>query len=307
MLPWVMAHPGCRVEEVCARFGYTRRELLADLDTIFVCGLPGYGPGDLMVAYVEADEVVVDMADYFARPPRLSAAEALGLIASGRAVLSTGHGSEVLRRAVEKVEAVLLPAGGGVSVELPTPPFLEILRAAIAAGEVVRIVYVAVKNDERTVREVEPWLVFSTLGSWYLSAFCRAAGAERVFRLDRIHSAEPTGERFTPPAEPPVPDVRYTPDEDDVRATIRLAPAARWVAEYYPVEVVADDGETLTIRFSAADPKVAARLLVRLGPAARLLEGAEVAAATAALRTAILRRYGADAAATSGSAPTTGD
>ncbi|MDH4309185.1 MAG: WYL domain-containing protein, partial [Acidimicrobiia bacterium] len=43
MLPWVIAHPGASVPDVCDRFGYTRRQLLEDLDLVFVCGLPGYG------------------------------------------------------------------------------------------------------------------------------------------------------------------------------------------------------------------------------------------------------------------------
>jgi glyoxylase-like metal-dependent hydrolase (beta-lactamase superfamily II) len=44
---------------VCSRFGYTRAELARDLAAVFVSGLPGYGPGDLMVAYIDGDEVVV--------------------------------------------------------------------------------------------------------------------------------------------------------------------------------------------------------------------------------------------------------
>ena len=72
MLPWVIANPGATVNEVTERFGYNTSELLADLDLVFVCGLPGYGPGDLMSAYVEDDHVVVDMAEYFSRPLRLS-------------------------------------------------------------------------------------------------------------------------------------------------------------------------------------------------------------------------------------------
>lgn len=292
MLPWVMANPGATVEELCDRFGYTRNQLVSDLNTVFVCGLPGYGPGDLMVAYIDDDEVVVEMADYFARPVRLTAPEAIGLLASGRALLSSGQGSEVLRSAVDKLEAVLLPRGeDAVVVELPDPPLVDVLRRAAAAGDVMRIEHTSVASGRTTVRDIEPWTVFGTLGNWYVSAFCRSAGAERVFRVDRIRSAVATGERFEPPAEPPPPEVRYTPSEEDVRATIALGPRARWVADYYPVEVVADDDERLVVRFSAADPKVAARLLIRLGDSATLLDGEEVAAATADLRAAILGRY----------------
>lgn len=293
MLPWVIAHPGARVDEVCGRFGYTRSELLADLDLVFVCGLPGYGPGDLMVAYVEDDRVVVDVADYFAAAPRLTAAEALGLLASGMTVLTSGLGSDALESAVEKLTGALLGEGEAVTVDVATEPDLAAgLRRAAAEGRVVRLTYTTLSRGDTTVREIEPWSVFSSLGNWYVSAWCRSAQGERVFRLDRIRAADVTGESFTPPAEIPPPQVRYTPSEDDVRALIALAPEARWVLDYYPVEVVEAAGDTLTVRFSSSDPSVTAGLLLRLGSAARLLEGDEVAESLAALREGILARYG---------------
>lgn len=293
MVPWVLANPGATVTEVCERFGYQNRgQLVDDLNLVFVCGLPGYGPGDLMVAYIDEDEVVVEMAEYFSRPLRLSAPEALGLLAAGRALLSSGLGSPELEAAVAKVEAVVLPESDDrIVVDLAEPPFVSLLRRAAVAGLVVRIEYRAVSTGEVTTRDVEPWMVFSTLGNWYVRGHCRRADAERVFRIDRIRSAEETGDRFEPPDELPPPEVRYTPEEDDVRATIRLRPTARWVADYYPVEIEADDGVEMVVRFSASDPAVPARLLVRLGASAELVEGTEVARSAADLRARILARY----------------
>lgn len=293
MVPWVLANPGATVTEVCERFGYqNRRQLVDDLNLMFVCGLPGYGPGDLMVAYVDEEEVVVEMAEYFARPLRLSAPEALGLLAAGRALLSSGLGSPELAAAVVKLEAVVLPESDErVVVDLAEPPYASLLRRAAAAGRVVHIEYRAVATGDVTTRDVEPWMVFSTLGNWYVRGHCRRADAERVFRVDRIRLAEESGDEFEPPRELPPPEVRYTPEEDDVRATIRLRPSARWVADYYPVEVEADDGVEMVVRFSASDPALPARLLVRLGAAAELVEGDEVARSAADLRSRILARY----------------
>jgi len=293
MLPWVIANPGTTVDEVCRRFDYTQRELVADLDTVFVCGLPGYGPGDLMVAYIDEDEVVVEMADYFDRPVRLTAPEALGLLASGRAIMSSGQGSAALERAVHKLESVIVPNGGeGLVVDLREPDLVGELRTAAAEGQVIRIEHASVATGDITVREIEPWTVFSTIGNWYVWSWCRRAGAERVFRVDRIRTAIDAGERFEPPTDPPPPDVRYTPDLSDAQATIRLKPAARWVADYYPVDVLEDDGDSMVIAMSVSDPAVAARLLVRLGDEAVLMHGSQVRDATGDLRTKILERYG---------------
>ena len=293
MLPWVIANPGVTVDEVCSRFDYTKRQLAADLDLVFVCGLPGYGPGDLMVAYIQDDEVVVEMADYFSSPVRLTTPEALGLLASGMAIASAGQAPEALRSGIDKLQRVLLPQGSDAFVvDLMEPEFVGPLREAAAAGAVVAIVYTAIASGATSEREIEPWSVFSTLGNWYVSAWCRSAEAERVFRVDRIRTVAATGETFDPPNDPPPPIVHYTPGEEDVRAVIRLRAASRWVVEYYPVEILEESEETTTVRFSASDALVPARLLLRLGDQAELVDGVEVAQALERLRKDILTRYG---------------
>lgn len=293
MLPWVIAHPGSTVDEICARFNYTRSELMADLNLVFVCGLPGYGPGDLMVAYIDEDEVVVEMADYFSAPLRLSAPEALSLLAAGLAIMSTGQAPPALERAVAKLTEVVLPDSGEVlTVDLSEPELVGELRRAAADGEVLSLVYTAIAGGATTTREVEPWAVFSTMGNWYVRAHCRLAGGERVFRVDRIRTLHPTGEAFEPPTETAPPVVAYSPGPDDVRAVIRLGPQARWVTDYYPVDVLdTGEGDSLVIGFWAGDPGVAARLLIRLGGDAELLEGDEVATELRELRSRITARY----------------
>lgn len=292
MLPWVIANSGASVDELCERFGYTRRELAADLDLVFVCGLPGYGPGDLMVAYMDEDEVVVELADYFANPVRLTPPEALSLLAAGMALVSTGQAPPALATAVTKLQRVVLGADeDALVVDLTEPPLVAELRAAAAAGNTVQIVYTGLASGETSKREVEPWVVFTTMGNWYLRGFCRSAGAERVFRVDRIRELELSGGSFTAPEVELEPEIGYTPSEEDVRALIRLRDEARWVAEYFPVEPVADDEDGLIVRFSASDPLVIARLLLRLGQTAELLEGDEVADTLQDLRSRILARY----------------
>ena len=291
MVPWVIAHPGATVSDVCERFGYTREELIADLNLVFVCGLPGYGPGDLMVAYVEDDEVVIDMADYFSRALRLSMSEALALLAAAETLMATSQAPPALRSAVEKLTRVLgIEPDETIAIEIDSESSsVATLRSAAAQGRVVDLTYTSLGKGETTRRLIEPWSVFTTLGNWYVSAYCRMAQAERVFRVDRIRALEPTGERFTPNPDPPAPVVRYTPSEDDVHATIRLEPRAAWVSDYYPVDVV--DTDPLTVRLSTSDAGVAARLLIRLGDSALLLDGPEVSEATDSLRRRILTRY----------------
>lgn len=294
LIPYVLERGVVEVDEVLERFGYTQQQLTKDLATVFVCGLPGYGPADLMEAYIDDDEVVIDAADYFKRAPRLTSTEALALLAAGLTVIGAGQGTPALESAVQKLMSKVIPdADPALTVDVvdPTEHVAELKRAA-AEGRVVRITYTSVGKEETTVRDIEPWSVFHTMGRWYVSGHCRLVGAQRTFRLDRIQKLEETGEPFTPPEERPEPGVGYSPSDGDVAAVIDLGPKARWVLEYYPVEVLSDDGETARIRFWAPDPEVTARLLIRLGATARLVEGPEVAGRLRELGRVLLERHG---------------
>jgi len=278
LIPYVLAKDGAKVSEIIERFGYTEAELTRDLNTVFFCGLPGYTPGDLMEAYIDGDEVIIDAADYFARAPRLTSMEALGLIAAGMAIVASGQGSPDLQRAVDKLTKAILPdAGSAIDIDVAGESgTLAALKAAAADQKVVRITYRSLSREEETVREIEPWALVSTLGNWYVQGFCRMVGAERVFRVDRIRDLVVLEERFERPEGLPEPGVAYSPSDDDVVARIRLTPNATWLLDYYPVDVLKETKTGTEIRFSSPDAEIPARLLLRLGGEARLLQGDEV-------------------------------
>jgi predicted DNA-binding transcriptional regulator YafY len=293
LIPYVLERGGAEVEEVLQRFGYTPKQLLSDLNTVFVCGLPGYGPGDLMEAYIVDDEVVIDAADYFKRAPRLTPTETLGLLAAGLTVIGAGEGTEALESGVKKLTSTVLPdEDPALTVDvLDETDLVRTLKEAAAAGDVVKITYRSVGREQTTERDIEPWVVFHTMGRWYVNGHCRLVDDERTFRVDRIKDAALTGDRFEPPDERPSPGVGYTPSDGDVAAVIDLDHTARWVLEYYPVEVISDEGDTVRIRFWAPDPEVISRLLIRLGASGRLVEGGEVAERLRTLGQALLARY----------------
>lgn len=293
LIPYVLDREVVDVNEIMERFGYTEEQLTKDLNTIFVCGLPGYGPGDLMEAYIDEDDVVIDAADFFSKAPRLTPSEALGLLAAGMTVLASGEGSPALESAVEKLSKVVMPdAGTSLTVDvLDETQNVGVLRDAAADGRVIRMVYRSVGKEETTERDVEPWSVFTTLGRWYLLGHCRLVDGQRTFRVDRIKELTVLDETFEPPERVPEPGVGYAPSKDDITAVIDLKPAARWVLEYYPVDVVRESSRTTRIRFHSPDAEVPARLLLRLGADARLVEGPEVAERLNAIGSSLLARY----------------
>jgi len=89
VVPYLVRNQGTRVAEAADLFGMSEPELLADLDLLFVSGLPPYGPGDLIDVDIQDGRIWIGMADYFARPLRLTRSEALALYLEGTALLGT--------------------------------------------------------------------------------------------------------------------------------------------------------------------------------------------------------------------------
>ncbi|HZD22750.1 MAG TPA: WYL domain-containing protein [Acidimicrobiia bacterium] len=278
LIPYVLDRSTVDVNEVMQRFGYTEAQLTKDLNTIFVCGLPGYGPGDLMEAYMDEDEVVIDAADFFEKAPRLTPAEALGLLAAGMTVIGSGEASPALESAVRKLTKAVMPdAGATLTVDvIDESQNVGMLRDAATDQRVVHITYRSVAKEEMTARDIEPWSVFTTLGRWYVLGHCRLVEDQRTFRIDRIKEIELLDETFDRPDVVPEPGVGYVPQAGDIACTVDLSPPARWVLEYYPVEVVSENSKRTRIRFHSPDTEVPARLLLRLGKDARLVEGDDV-------------------------------
>jgi predicted DNA-binding transcriptional regulator YafY len=293
LIPYVLSKDGVEVSEILERFGYDVDQLTRDLNTVFVCGLPGYGPGDLMEAYIDGDEVVIDAADYFDRAPRLTSTEALSLLAAGMAIIGSGQGSAELESAVAKLTKVVIPdAASTISVDVSgESETVRTLKQAAAEQRPVRITYRSLSKETETVREIEPWVVFATLGNWYVQAHCRMVDDQRVFRLDRIRDLELLDGRFDRPADPPEPGVGYVQSDEDTTARILLSPGAEWVLDYYPVDVISQSAKGTEILFASPHAEIPSRLLLRLGATAQLIEGEEVRERLTELGQALLDRY----------------
>jgi proteasome accessory factor C len=293
MVPWIVAHPGSSKAEIGQRFGITAEQVDDDLGLVLMIGVPPYSPGDYLDV-VEDDDgaVTIRLADHFRRPLQLTPAEGLALLAAGRALLAV-PGSDPqgpLATALAKLERALdLP---DLVVEVGAPKYLDEVREAAARHERLEIDYWSAGRDELTTRQVDPAVVFFALGAWYAGAYCHRAEAERMFRVDRIRDLRPTGEHFDTDATAfEYVDV-YNPAASDPRVTLRLAPAASWVAEAYPTQSVTEraDGR-LDVVLTVSEPAWLERLLLRLGPDAEVVEPAELRSAGVAAAERVLARY----------------
>lgn len=301
IVPYLVQHPGARVEELAELFDVTEGELLEDLDLLFVSGLPPYGPGDLIDVQVEGGRVWIRMADYFSRPLRLSRNEAIALYLRGTALLGAPGlpQAPALASALGKLETALgeeALAGLAGRVEAAEPPgadegTLSVLRAAAEDRERIEIEYYAASTTETSTRRIDPESVFTASGHWYVAAWDHRSDAERLFRVDRIHRAEPTGEAFEPRGLLGAGRALYRRSDQDVPVRLRLGPGARWVAEYYDVDEATERGGALEVVLPARRLEWLARLLVRLAGDAEVLDPPELRAAAHDLANRTLERY----------------
>ena len=257
----------------------------------------------LIEADIAGGRVWIRYADYFARPLRLTPAEGLALVAAGTALLAvpgTDPEGPLARGLAKLADALGVDPDDAVEVDLgeASTGLLTTLQDAAARSHQVEIDYYAYGRDERATRTIDPWVVFSDAGQWYVRGRDHTRdGAERLFRLDRIRSVQVLDVTFERPDT--AGTSVFNPRPDDPVITLELEPSASWVAEQYPNEGVDELGDgrlRLTLRIS--ERAWLERLLLRLGPEAAVVggEGADTARVAS---TRVLRRYTGTTAVTS--------
>ncbi|MGH3907599.1 MAG: helix-turn-helix transcriptional regulator [Pseudonocardiaceae bacterium] len=297
LVPYLLARPGAPIDEVAADFDVTPRQVRRDLELLWMCGLPGYGPGDLIDLSFEGDTVTVAFDAGMRRPLRLSGAEATALVVALRALADTPGVADggAVRRALAKIEAAAGQADG-VVVGLTTRE--EAASAGVHDGldrrRALRIRYYTASRDTVGERTVDPMRLLLVEGRSYLEAWCRSAEGVRLFRLDRIEHVATLDEPAAPPPQARPTDVSsglFRPDPAQQVAVLILAPDARWVAEYYPVDELTEaEGGTAMVRMRYADTGWMVRLVLGLGADVIVREPAELAAVVAERARAAVRR-----------------
>lgn len=277
------------LDELAAALGASPADVASDLQTLSMCGVHPYDPYDLVDVFVEEDGAVHVYSEppALSRPVRLTPSEARALTTALRTC-----GSAEDDPLLAKLESAASPRADGDHVERlvrahtdagPSEAVHSTLARAAEEAEAVEAVYLSAGAAEPTTRTLHPHALGWRGGSWYLSARCESAGAERTFRVDRFLAVRATGQRFDRPAAsmPAAPD--FSAEELPV-ATLRVAPGERVSAREWPGATFepAPDGSTAAhVPYSSAR-WIAREVLSRLGRVT-VLEPAELRGAVRAL------------------------
>ena len=294
MLPWLMERGEVPVAEMAGQFHLTENELVADLELAALCGLPPF-VDELIDVWIDEGVVFAGLPRLFTKPLRLTAPEGFALLSAGRAALQL-PGADVdgaLAGALVKLAAVL--GDDGVVVDEPQPPATVDLAAAIDDNARLRVRYWSAVRDVSAEREITPRSIFLDRGNWYVIADDSLSGESRTFRIDRFEEWERTGAIDPPvqgaqPRRPPYTDDWFV-DSDVPSVLLRLAPAAHWAAERYPVREEHEERTELVVRMAVASELWLRTLLLRLGPHAEVLEPATWRNLGAQAARQLLERY----------------
>jgi proteasome accessory factor C len=303
MVPYFQANPRITYAEAASDLGVTEKQLRDDLNQLWMCGLPGYGPGDLIDFEFSGDTIEVTFSAGIDRPLRLTSPEATGVLVALRALVDVPGmvDPEAARSAIAKIESAAGTVSHGAEAAVAERAPVE-SQAAAAVREAVRgnralsIEYYSASHDMLTSRIVDPIRVVLVAEHSYLEAWCRSAEGVRLFRFDRIVDAHVLDEQSAPP-EPAVqnpPDTSlFDADPALPSATLLIDRSASWMFDYYPLRVIRElpDGACEAAMTYASDEWMA-RFVLGFGSGVRVLAPEGLAARVRESASAALRAYG---------------
>ncbi len=289
LVPYVISRKAVGLADTAVAFGVSERQLVDDLNMLWCVELRSPDPYCPIDLSYEGGEIVVSQAESIGRPLRLGTDEASALLVALRMLAEVpGPGDRsALSRTIAKLETAAGEAAAAsaqvlVQVDDVAPrDVLAEVTDALRRGRRLHLSYYVPGRDEATERDVDPMRLLMVEGRTYLEAWCRRAEAVRLFRLDRVLSLAVLDIAASVPAEAQPVDVDqglFRPSDQDVRVVLELAPAGRWVAEYYPCEQVEDLGEgRLRVSLRTPDTQWVRRLGLRLGEDGRVISPPDLA------------------------------
>lgn len=284
LVPYLNSNQGISIQDLAKDFGVSTAQISSDLTTLWMCGLPGYTPLELMDLEFESGYVTIRNALTLSKPRNVTFDEGLALML----------GLELLQQQIPVdrrdllAEIEVLKDRFSVQIGVPRavtishaikPEIFSPLIEAINSSQDVEISYHSLYSDEISERKVTPLAIFEEDGNSYLRAFCRNAEALRVFRIDRIltlskSSRDPNGSV--------APKDFISADgigKDKISYTIRIKRLTRDVIERFDLAQLLQENakpEEITVELSSFSGDWIQRAVLATGSDVELLSPPEL-------------------------------
>ena len=270
IVPWLSARPGVTFTEAAKHFGITIDQLTEDLYQLVVCGVPGYGPDQLVdIDFYDLERIWVTDPQTLQTPMRLTADElvamsiALRLLSRLPGFAYRGEVDDLLAKLeAANIETVALASESlfGVTPQIDVET-QELVHEALQSKTKLGFQYLS-GSQAVSNRATSPIRVFSVDDHQYLDAFCDNAEARRLFRLDRINEAYLINEPARLPDQT-TESINLDAVKEAPRAILRLSDRTTWLADEPGVEVI--DTEPLTISIPYLSEIWLARWILGIG------------------------------------------
>jgi proteasome accessory factor C len=285
LVPFLNTHQGISLKELARQFDVSTAQMSSDLTTLWMCGLPGYTPLELMDLDFESGYVTIHNAPTLAKPRSITFDEGVALIL-GLDLLSatlTDERNDLLGSIKDLKQKISSKLGVPVSLKAQpktSPQISLVLNEALEKKLFLKIQYHSLYRDEVTNREIQPLEIVDLNENQYLRAFCFSAGGMRDFRIDRIIQSELKTER-------PITSEASTTSQR-VDFTISLTKPSRDVVERFDISY---SDLAKNHRLSSFSQQWIERSIMASGEGVELIEPLHVRAAIAAKAQLILDRY----------------
>lgn len=242
LVPFLHNHPGISLKEISGEFNVPVPELIKDLDLLFMCGLPGYTPLELIDLTIDDGVVSLREPQNLDSPRRFSQGEALVIRLALSALedllpIAKRDSVKALRDKFTRLFAKEIPVEAisyqnDESAER-TRHKIAVLTAANQEEKKVRITYFNVTKAELSERIISVIRIVPEGSRTLVEAWCDTSRGVRTFNLTNIESVTKTEESSTKIATDAFQSV--------VTASFKANPSSRFVkANAMQLKKVAD-------------------------------------------------------------------
>ena len=212
LVPFISTHQGIAISELAQEFNLTESELLGDLNTLWMCGLPGYTPLELIDLEFESGYVSIRNAEVLQRV-RLLTKQELVIILLGLDILqsSIDPRREDLNHAISGLMCKIKKIVGNVATASPIVDSAHraIITQAISSRLDLVVSYHSTIRDSINERVITPLELSLDHGFEVLDAYCQSAEGFRTFRLDNMRSVQLAGSSVSIPQAPESSDYQW--------------------------------------------------------------------------------------------------
>jgi proteasome accessory factor C len=198
LIPYVLENPGVSIAELSARFSVTQAQIESDLQLVFMCGLPGYTPYELIDVAFEDGVVSIIDPQVLDKPRKFSSNEIVVIALGLKILIDINQTNTTALTKLKQLSDKIAKLGSNKSIlmtgDVSAFPFFEIISKAVSEQRVLDLQYHSLIKDQITQRLVLPEKLYFLNGSLYLSALDTDIDSDRVFKVDLIKECK-IGER----------------------------------------------------------------------------------------------------------------